>query len=79
MIDEDAITVCPICGMFAQGDAPHGFGQPCPQKEEVDRAFVAKLEAERLVVQQSGQRVRDLVDGLLAYMEQDRNRSERSE
>ena len=45
---------CDYCFALVLGIAPHGVGNPCPQKLKIDEAYVAKLDAERMYFIRAG-------------------------
>lgn len=53
---------CPMCGAVGWEEWPHPEGQPCPLKEQVDRAYIEKLEAERAYYERASFSTMDMSD-----------------
>ncbi len=51
---EPAPLKCDYCFAITLGVTPHGVGNPCPMKADVDKAYIEKLDAERMYFIRSG-------------------------
>lgn len=72
MTDPDWIY-CPYCAACTWNSPPHGEGQPCPLKLEMDKTTREMLDAQRMSYVRSGAAIGDMssIFGKLTGQEDD--------